>query len=125
MIIHFISCYVVIPSFGGGVGQFGSLGVSWNTALPQHLSSSSSSSVDSAPNQVPVTTAPAASEDVATPSGSSHHEDDLGKLVQGCAVPFLVFLSMHVRFYESERDSERRGRESICTKSEPALIFRV
>lgn len=71
----------MISSFGGGVGQFGSLGVSWNTALPQHLSSASSPSMimDSDPTQT-TTTPP--SEDVATPTGSSHHEDDLGKLVR-------------------------------------------
>lgn len=69
---------LVIPSFGGGVGQFGSLGVSWNAGLPQHLSSSpsSSSATDSTPNQTTT-----ASEDVATPTGSSHHEDDLGEVV--------------------------------------------
>lgn len=58
----------VIPSFGSGVGQFGSLGVSWNTAVPQQLASS----IDSAP-QAPPTKA------VATPTDSTHHEDDLGK----------------------------------------------
>ena len=66
-----------MPSFVGGAGQFGSLGVSWNTALPQHLSPSpspSTAATDSTHNQ-----APAVNEDVATPTGSSHHEDDLGK----------------------------------------------
>ncbi len=74
---YLIFCCLVIPSFGGGAGQFGSLGVSWNTALPQHLSSSPSSL--STTDSAQATTTPAASEDVATSSGSSHHEDDLGK----------------------------------------------
>lgn len=66
----------VIPSFstGAGAGLFGSLGVSWNTALPQQLSSS----IDTAP-QVPST------EDVATPTGSTHNEDDLGKFCLMCS----------------------------------------
>jgi hypothetical protein len=72
-----IFSFLVIPSFGGGAGQFGSLGVSWNTALPQHLSSSPSSL--STTDSAQTTTTLAASEDVATSSGSSHHEDDLGK----------------------------------------------
>lgn len=58
----------MIPSFASGAGQFGSLGVSWNTALPQQLSSS----IDAAP-QAPST------EDVITPTSSTHNEDDLGE----------------------------------------------
>lgn len=57
----------VIPSLGSGVSPFGSLGVSWNTALPQQLSSS----LEPTP-QAPST------EDVATPTSSTDHEDELG-----------------------------------------------
>lgn len=74
MVIFTFFSYSVIPSFVGGAGQFGSLGVSWNAALPQHLSPSTA-----ATDSTQTTTAPAANEDVATPTGSSHHEDDLGK----------------------------------------------
>ena len=78
MVIFTFFSYSVIPSFVGGAGQFGSLGVSWNAALPQHLSPSPSPST-AATDSTQTTTAPAANEDVATPTGSSHHEDDLGK----------------------------------------------
>ena len=64
----------VIPSFGSGLGQFGSLGVSWNAALPQQPSTS----IDSAPTQPTATI----DEGVATPTDSTHHEDDLGKVSQ-------------------------------------------
>ena len=106
--------FLVIPSFGGGAGQFGSLGVSWNTALPQHLSSSSSSAAEPSHNQITTI-----SEDVTTPT---HHEDDLGKLVKSCTLSKVFFFCLYSYIFTCTRTINCTG-TSNWAKLEEIVYF--